>query len=306
MLKEKSEKDKSQIKRYLTTFIKVLVSSSLLYLIFSNIDKKAFIENLSMMDKLFIPLVVVFLVLNYIVSSYRWKALLIFKNSEKVSVGFLTSLYFIGSFFNNFMPTSIGGDVYKIFRLGNKISSKVNAFSATFMERFTGVIVLVLISIFSMYRYLGWHFVLLLIWSVLGFYFGFFILRTLSKKVSFIDKMYRSLMMYKNENKVLFWAILTSVIVQLLSIFTQYTIFASFGVNIPLFYALLTLPLITLASFFVPSLNGVGVQDALYVTLFGYIGISSELALSASVMYHLFRLGVSLIGGVLYALERSD
>ena len=111
---------------------------------------------------------------------------------------------------------------------------------------------------------------------------------------------------YKGKNKVLLIAFLTSFIVQFLAIFTQYFIFLALGVRLPLFYSLFVFPVITLASFFIPSLNGVGVQDALYVQLFQVVYIIPELALSASILYHLFRLGVSLIGGVLYAAGKAD
>mgnify|MGYP000035334764 FL=1 len=78
------------------------------------------------------------------------------------------------------------------------------------------------------------------------------------------------------------------------------------GVNSPLDYALFIFPVITLISFFVPSLNGLGVQDALYMQLFLVVGIPAEISLSASIIYHLLRLFVSLFGGVLYALGKSD
>jgi uncharacterized membrane protein YbhN (UPF0104 family) len=92
----------------------------------------------------------------------------------------------------------------------------------------------------------------------------------------------------------------------LLAIFTQYFIFLAMGVDLPVLYALFIFPVITLASFFIPSLNGVGVQDGLYIQLFGLVGVGSAVALSASIIYHLFRLGVSLIGGFFYAFEKDN
>jgi hypothetical protein len=48
------------------------------------------------------------------------------------------------------MPTSIGGDVFKVYTLGKKLNNVSDAFSATFMERFTGLISLVFIAIFGL------------------------------------------------------------------------------------------------------------------------------------------------------------
>jgi len=36
------------------------------------------------------------------------------------------------------------------------------------------------------------------------------------------------------------------------------------------------------------------------------VGVPAETAVSASIIYHLLRLGVSLIGGVLYALGKDS
>jgi uncharacterized membrane protein YbhN (UPF0104 family) len=104
----------------------------------------------------------------------------------------------------------------------------------------------------------------------------------------------------------LVYALISSFAIQFLAIFTQYFAFRAIGVKIPVDYALFVLPVITLAGFFIPSLNGLGVQDALYIQFFGMIGVPTEIALSASIVYHLFRMAVSLIGGALYAAGKAD
>ena len=311
------------MKKYRSLIIKILISGILFYFILSKVDKEVLLHNLSLLDKKFIPLILMLIVGNYYVSSVRWRSLLVHKNSEHITVNYLTSLYFIGSFFNNFMPTSMGGDVYKIYALGKKISSKSDAFAATFMERFTGMIALVLISYFGLVKTLDfwlsqlptyvtsndlalWFFKFMLFF---GFWIGTLVavysMKFLAKKIKLVEKLYNSFLEYKGKNGVLGWALITSFVVQLFSIFSQYLIFTALGYNVPLGHAMFVLPVVNLAGFFIPSLNGLGVQDALYIQFFGLVGITSEVALSASILYHLARLGVSLIGGVLYALEKD-
>ncbi|MCA9302419.1 flippase-like domain-containing protein [Candidatus Nomurabacteria bacterium] len=303
--------------------IKILFSLVLITVIVLKVDREELVSNIRLMDYRFIPLIVLLLVLNYVVSSYRWKALLVFKNLKPVNVAFLTRLYFIGAFFNNFMPTSMGGDVYKVLRLGKKIGNNAHAFTATFMERFTGFVALILISYFGLIRTWGFWVemipeslsinpILLKLFEtgvILGFWIasfaGFIALKVISSKIPFLSKIYNSLLEYRSNRRTLFFAVLTSFVVQFIAIFTQYFIFISLGADLKISYALFTLPIVTLASFFIPSLNGVGVQDALYIQLFSLVGISTEAALSASIIYHLSRLGVSLIGGVLYASDKE-
>ena len=112
--------------------------------------------------------------------------------------------------------------------------------------------------------------------------------------------------MYRAEKKVLGFALVTSFVVQFLSVFTQYFVFRALGLDVPFIYALVVLPMITLAGFFIPSLNSMGVQDALYIQVFSYVGVGRELAFTASILYHFFRLVVSLVGGVFYVFEENN
>lgn len=48
-------------------------------------------------------------------------------------------LYFIGLFFNNFLPANIGGDAYKIIDLGRRERRPLGVFCATLMDRLVGL-----------------------------------------------------------------------------------------------------------------------------------------------------------------------
>jgi uncharacterized membrane protein YbhN (UPF0104 family) len=128
----------------------------------------------------------------------------------------------------------------------------------------------------------------------------------LATKFEKLKKIYNSITLYREYKKVIFWAFITSFLIQLFAIFTQYFVFKALGVTLPLAYSLFIFPIVTLASFLIPSLNGIGVQDALYMRFFLTVGVVGPVSLSASIIYHLFRLGVSLIGGALYAVGKDD
>jgi glycosyltransferase 2 family protein len=74
------------------------------------------------------------------VSAFRWKAYL--EALElRLSYGTLFRLYFVGTFFNAFLPTGIGGDAYKAVRLGKDAKdSLAPAFASVFLDRFAGII----------------------------------------------------------------------------------------------------------------------------------------------------------------------
>lgn len=304
-----------------SALLKITVSLVLVVALFFSVDRASLLANFTLLNLKWVPLILFLVVLNYIISSFRWKQLLaIYKNSKGIRVGYLINLYFIGSFFNNFMPTSVGGDVYKIYKLGKKLGSKSDAFGATFMERFSGVGALVFIAIFGFvatflrgiagfednFYLLGLTIIGLILGFVLGGLAGLKILRALSGKFSKVASVYTSLISYKGQGRVVLIAFLTSFVVQLIAIGTQYLIFVALGTQLDIFRALFIFPLITLASFFIPSLNGIGVQDFLYKFSNIFLFVAEPTAVAASIFYHIARLLVSLIGGVLYALGKAD
>lgn len=311
------------MKKYTKTILKILVSGVLIAFLATQVNFEEVKSSLANFNYSFLVLSVVLVCLNYLFSSIRWKSLLsIYENTSKVRLGKLISLYFVGSFFNNFMPTSIGGDAYKVYKLGKQIGSVENAFSATFMERFTGMIALVFISVFGLVGVFlleqsqlkgfdnTWillaSLAVLLFVLVFGFYAGIKFLEFLRKKTSKFEKIYVSLVAYRGKNRILATAFLTSFVVQFLAIFTQYFVFTGLGFNLDIFKTLFIFPIITLAGFFIPSLNGLGVQDVLYKMSYEFLVIMPEAAVTASLLYHFVRLAVSLVGGLLYVIDKDQ
>ncbi len=54
-------------------------------------------------------------------------------------VGEIRRLYFVGLFFNNFLPANIGGDGYKIMDLGRREGCPGRVFCATLLDRLVGL-----------------------------------------------------------------------------------------------------------------------------------------------------------------------
>lgn len=304
--------------------LKIVVSAILLFVISTKVNMEELLENTRLLDYRYAIFVPIFIAIHYFIGGFRWKQLLLSEEAKNVPTKYLINLYFIGAFFNNFMPTSIGGDVYKMYQLGRKIKDNAVGFSSTFVERFTGMASLVLISYFGLLKTMPFwvnllpveiqtNSLLVILFKIAlfsGFWvaaiIGFLSLNILAKKIGLFRKIRDSLLVYKDAKKALFIAFLTSFLIQIFSILPQYFVFLSLGLEVPFTYAIFVLPLIAFAGFFIPSLNGFGVQDALYMSFLGMVGVSGSMALSASLLYHFARLLVSLIGGVLYALGKSD
>lgn len=82
------------------------------------------------------------------VSALRWRAYL---DALEIPLSYATlfRLYFVGTFFNAFLPTGIGGDAYKAIRLGRGKESLAPAFASVFLDRFAGVVGMAAIGLVS-------------------------------------------------------------------------------------------------------------------------------------------------------------
>lgn len=81
-------------------------------------------------------------------SCWKWWAIL---GMQGHRLPFLTLYrwYFIGYFYTNFLPSSIGGDLFRSWISGRKIGSQEASLVAIFAERFTGMVFLLLMVVVS-------------------------------------------------------------------------------------------------------------------------------------------------------------
>ena len=89
---------------------------------------------------LFMPVILVW------TSCLKWQLLLTYRGIH-VRMGLLMRYYTVGFFFNNFFPSSIGGDVARSYMVGTRIGSQTEAFAAVLLERLTGLFALVLLGV---------------------------------------------------------------------------------------------------------------------------------------------------------------
>ena len=80
------------------------------------------------------------------ISCLKWKILL---DTSGTRIGFFTlvRIYFIGYFFSNLLPSTVGGDVVRSYYAGKIIENQAYAAVSVFIERFTGILFLLLLVI---------------------------------------------------------------------------------------------------------------------------------------------------------------
>ena len=127
-------------------FLKITFSFFLLYFVLSQIDTKKLYENLKEANLFWLFLAFLFFNFSKIVSSVRLNYY--FKDigidlSEKTNL----MLYYLGMFYNLFLPGGIGGDGYKIYLLRKKFQTPViHLVNATLLDRVSGLVALLFLA----------------------------------------------------------------------------------------------------------------------------------------------------------------
>ncbi|MFP3871453.1 MAG: lysylphosphatidylglycerol synthase transmembrane domain-containing protein [Candidatus Natronoplasma sp.] len=311
-----------KLKKRLKTALKIIVSVSLIsYVVYSTGPEKIYNELVGLNKLLFLA-VMTMAIFKVAISAKKWEILLRAKGERKPFFEVLR-IYYIGTFFNLFLPTNVGGDVVKAHKM-SKISKKsVEAYSSVFMERFTGLVAIISLAVISSLSYI----------DSLPFYplvIVFFVFLPLMLLASFllsrkkyvkglqnlmnrlipnynpfsikekILRFYRSLHLYTKKRKVLAYALGISFVFHTAHIMINYILSLSLGMSIPIQYFFLFIPITAVLLFLPISIRGFGVREVLYVLFFTQVGATPAQAVSLSFIVQVVNIINSLIGGGFY------
>jgi len=293
------------MKKFLSFGLKLLVSSTLLYIFLSRVDVAKVVETLKQTE---IPLFVVgfFIYLSTIfVSTKRWSLFL----PQGMKYLKLVSLYFIGSFFNTFLPGLVGGDAVKAFYLYRHIGKGTGGLSlaAVFMDRYMGLSAMGIIALLGFiggYSYIKGTEIVWFVPIFLGVLFlGSLVLWMVNwGKIKFLNAFYTPLMEYKAKKEKIYKGLLLGFIVQSIAITCFYIISLSIGIKAPIVYFFMFIPIISAAAAIPVSIAGLGIREAGFVILFTTAAglMKKEEALSLSLLIFTTMCLVNLIGGIEY------
>jgi len=235
----------------------------------------------------------------------------------------LTRYCFIGMFFNNFMPTTIGGDVAKGFYISHDSGKKVEPFVALVVVRIIGSVCLTLIALVALI--IGYDilpnktpvFMVALLVIGMGFMLVFFTRRKLASKFLIVLKpfkskglrqnviaVYRLFHSYKHFPIQIGTAALITFGIEFLIISLNFMVARGLGLSAVSFKMfLLLIPMIAVATL-LPSLNGLGVREGAYIYFFkNLIGTESAGALSLVMLALIIYIG--LMGGIVFIASGS-
>jgi uncharacterized protein (TIRG00374 family) len=271
---------------------------------------------------LYILLAAAIYLLATVVFTWRWQTLV--KGYRlRVTCLDLFRFYLIGLFFNNFLPTSIGGDVFRIYHLIEKSGDRTAGFTSVLTERLLGIastLILTLAALLQLSSQFNDRRLIYLACALLFVIMTFFILifndhflrlaeqmvkpLTIMRLGERIMKFLMAIRFHYNTRRIYLYILSISILGQVFIVVMIYLLSLAIGLQIGLDYMFLIVPV----SFFItmlPSINGIGFREGGYIVLLGKIGVSNAEAISLSFLSMLIPMIISISGGVLFMLNKQ-
>ena len=306
------------MKKRLFDLAKLVISAALLYFVLSRVGLEQTVDKLRSADVTLLLLALAMFIFGVYLRAFRWRALLSDRGLH-VPITTLTQLYFIGQFFNTFLPTGFGGDVVRVVELARYGVSKSDSLSTVFLDRLSGLMAFFLMTLIAL-PFAGQLippgiFGILVImsavsvavtWLMFERRFTTRLMNGLFARVRFpfqakIERLYES--MRANSTRATAEAMAIGFLFNLLLIAVNYLVASALGQHIAVSYFFLFIPIISTLLLLPISLNGLGVREGAYVLLFANAGVGSAAAVSISLAFWAITVLSGLIGGVVYAMQ---
>lgn len=313
------------LKKRLLLIIKLLVAVSLIFLLFTQIEFQKVVNVFR--DGNYGLLLLAFLIFTIAFCgffSYRFHVLV-----KPVTKSFWKSFRFtaIGFFFNNFLPTNIGGDGIKLYLLRQEAQNDTwgKGLSYIFTERFIGFATILLAWIvytpffFDIYAGAYGQFASrvnidsgkLGFLSIMIFVFIIIIIFIFALRNKGIGKRIIS-GMHDFANKLreisvsqLAKATFYSVLFHLFRGLGFYVLLIFFGAEIAPVHMIFILFMSTFIGFLPVSVGALGTLETAIVLSLVIFNVPEEIALAMALFYRLFLILFSLLGGVIYMAGKS-
>ena len=287
--------------------VSVIFSLFFVALIVYKIDFEKTKEALETADYIYIPLAILLSILTNIIRTYRWK--FIINPIKKISILSLFSGVAVGYMANNLLPARFG-EFIRAYIMGKKEDiSKSSTLATILVERiFDGLALLFFLVIISLLFSLplwikqagiaaGTFFILLsafLILLMVKKTTGIRLVKKvihlfsprLAEKIGDLLNNFLSGLIIVNHKKNIFWAFIFSIVVWLVEALTYYIISLSFGMNLPVYAALLTVVIVNIG-ILIPSAPGyVGAFEFFCISALSIFAVERNIALSFAIVLH--------------------
>lgn len=312
------------LKRALFLLLKLAVSAALLWFVLRGTDLERLWERMRGMQLGWLALALATYTLMMLVGVWRWHGLL---RAQHVDVGRrrLVESMWVSLFFNNFLPSNIGGDVVRVADTARAAGSKTLAATIVLVDRGLGLIALLVIAALGSFAAVAggiavpgarWLWVI----SGAGVLTSFpalikpgIVNRLLAPLRAlnhpWLDerahRFERAFARFREQPSALLSAFAGALVVQG-GIVIFYALTArSLAIPLPVLIAAVLVPVSLVVQMAPISIGGFGVREAVFTYFFTRVGLSADAAVALSFVGTALIVLQSLAGGLIFLTRRS-
>lgn len=304
----------SMRKKILLTGLKIAISCAVLYLLFRSIHLSAVRPYLDTINPYTYLLANLILLSSTLIAAVRWY-LLMQLTPVTLPLTFYMKSYLQGILFNQLLPTSVGGDAYRMMETAKQGQDKRVAINGVLTDRlygFSGLMIINLLVLGSAYhRYpqqIFWGVTLTVVAALAGILVltQFYRLKHpfIRERLRWIFDLSNTLKQSYTDTQTLGLRLLLGIIPNLLSICAIACIAKSLHVHTHFADFFIIMPSVVLLTMIPISMAGWGVREGAMVFLGAAIGLPKPALLAISLLYGL-SLIINSLPGLYYYLRKQ-
>lgn len=282
---------------------KLAVSAALLLYVLSKSDTSTLLRLVRTGDPLMLGLAALLYVIVVGISIWRWQ-LLLKAQGYPAPLRELSASYLVATFFNNFLPSNIGGDLIRV-RDGKKLTgSLTSSLAVVAIDRIVGFGALYFLAamayvmggaqlralagarlvVFGLGAFFAWLAYIFFRPGVARRWMAKSGLSGLPWAQERFETVQEAVHVYRTEVGVVWTAFAGSVVLQALIVLYFLCVARALRIDLPLGACFLMVPLCGLIQSVPISFNGWGLRESVFVLYFGQIGLPADQALAFSLV----------------------
>jgi uncharacterized protein (TIRG00374 family) len=268
-----------------------------------------------------------------VVSGYQWQVLL---RGERIRIDLtrLVNLYLVGIAFNHFLPTSMGGDVVKVYYVAREGKNMSGSASAAIMARITGFFGMLLVAYPALLIWNAYFssqvitlllslsgFILLMVSATFCLALAFtrlarspWLMRLINALLSrFLrEKLVHSKILSKGidigntlvasakKPDRIIGSTLFGVLFHIVACLNYFSFGIALHMSVPFYFYLMAIPLVSLVAFLPISINGFGLRESTMVFVFSTAHVPAATAVLLAFVMDVQMLIFALVGICIY------
>jgi uncharacterized protein (TIRG00374 family) len=256
-----------------------------------------------------------------VLGAYQWSRLL---RAVEIRIPFwkVLAYYHVGLFFNNFLPANIGGDLARIADSARYGPTTTAALSAVLMDRVIGTVALASLALVTALPALDRFHLTVIYLALVGFFavslgllwavFHPALLPAVERLMARVGlgalaphlaDLASRLAQFRGARTLMLGMFMIALVTQISRIGVHVLVARGLGLDVPIVYFFLFVPLLAVIVSLPISLNGIGLREGAGILVFGLVGVDRAHAFSLQFVTYLVAVAVSLLGGLVFLLR---